>query len=172
MLLDANLLFYHVGTAFNLTAGEYVSLVGNTSSSTSAVINLGNPRDLGIGDGPEIPKLALFIGGGGITSSCASMLVNVAFQGSTDSVTWTTYVQTGANSTASFAAGPILPIDVPRRPAGIALPLYYRISVGISGGAGTAGISTGTIIGGIVLARGDVDTFGAYPAGFSFPAAG
>lgn len=168
MLFDYTLLFFHAGTVYNATAGEFVSLVGVTLSSTSAVINLGNARDLGIGPGQEIPQIAVTVGVA-LTSSCASMLINAQFQGSTDSVTWTTYVESGANSTASYGAGAsILPIAVPKRVHGAALPLYYRMNLAISGGAGTAGLSTGTLLGGIVLARDDgPGTLASYPSGFS-----
>lgn len=168
MLFDATLLFFHTGSVFNFTAGEFVSLAGTTANSASAAINLGNARDLGIGPGQEIPQLALSIGTG-ITSSCASMLINAQFQGSTDSVHWTTYAETGAQSTASFQAGAsVLPIAVPRRPSGTALPLYYQVNLAVTGTGGTPTISTGTIIGGIVLARADsAGTLDQYPAGFS-----
>lgn len=168
MLFDATLLFYHAGATYQFTSGEFVNLSGATANSTSAVINLGNARDLGIGPGQEIPQLALTIGAG-ITSSCASTLINAQFQGSTDSINWSTYAESGANTTASYAAGAsVLPIAVPRRPSGAALPLYYRVNLAITGGAGTAALSTGTIIGGIVLARADsAGTLDQYPAGFS-----
>lgn len=171
MLFDATLLFYHTGSVFNFTAGEFVNLTGALAGSTSlisSVINLGNARDLGIGPGQEIPQLALNIGTA-ITSSCASTLINAQFQGSTDSVNWTTYAESGANSTASYGAGvSVLPLAVPRRPSGQPLPLYYRVNLAITGGAGTAGLSTGSIIGGIVLARADsAGTLDQYPAGFT-----
>ena len=168
MLFDSTLLFFHVGTAFNMSASEGLSLVGATATSTSTVINLGNPRDLGIGDGAENPEVAVFVGTA-ITSSCASMLINAQFEGSTDSSTWTVYAESGAASTASYAAGyRVFPLKVPRRPSGAALPLYYRMNLVISGGAGTAGISTGTIIGGIVLSSANsAGTLDQYASGFS-----
>ena len=166
-LYDSTLMLFHASTTWNFTAGEFVSLVGATSSSSSTIINLGNARDLGIGSGQEIPQIALTVGVA-ITSSSASMLINAQFQGSTNSVLWTTYAETGALSTASFAAGAsILQIDVPRRPTGAGLPLYYQVNLAITGTGGTPGISTGTIIGGIVLTRGESDTLGLYPSGFS-----
>ena len=167
-LYDSTNMLFHAGTAWNFTAGEFVSLVGATSSTSGTIINLGNARDLGIGSGQEIPQIALTVGVA-ITSSSASMLINAQFQGSTNSVLWTTYAETGALSTASFTAGSaILQIDVPRRPAGAGLPLYYQVNLAITGGANVASISTGTIIGGIVLARADsADTLGQYAAGFS-----
>src|SRR6185503_19143480 len=103
MLFDSTLLFYHTGSVFNLTAGEFVSLVGVTAGSASSVINLGNARDLGIGNGAEVPNVVVSIGTA-VTSSLATMTLNIQFQGSTDSSTWTTYMETGAQTTASFAA--------------------------------------------------------------------
>lgn len=171
MLFDSTLLFFHTGTAFSFTSGEFVNLTGalaGSASLVSSVINLGNARDLGIGPGAEIPQLALNIGSA-ITSSCASTLINAQFQGSTDSTNWTTYAESGAASTASYAAGfSVLPIAVPRRPTGAGLPLYYRVNLAITGGTGLAGLSTGSIIGGIVLARADSGgTLDQYPAGFT-----
>ncbi len=168
MLFDSNLLFYHATTAYSFTAGEFVSLVGITSSSAGAVINLGNARDLGIGNGPDTPMVELTVGTA-FTSSCSSMLINAQFQGSTNSTLWTTYASSGAASTASWAAGAqILPINVPRRPTGAGLPLYYRVNVAVTGTLASESISTGTLLGGIVLARADSpDTLGQYPSGFS-----
>jgi hypothetical protein len=106
--------------------------------------------------------------GTAFTSSSSTMLINFQFQGSTDSTTWTTYAESGANTTASYAAGYYaLPIAVPRRPSGASLPLYYRMNVVVTNSVGgSPSISTGTLIGGITLARSDV-TLGQYPAGFS-----
>lgn len=168
MLFDSTLLFYHAGSGTQLTSGEYVNLATITASSASSVINLGNARDLGIGNGPDTPMVALAIGTA-ITSACQSTLINVQFQGSTNSTLWTTYAESGAASTASYAAGAQpLPINVPRRPTGVGLPLYYRVNLAVTGNALAETISTGTIVGGIVLARSDSpDTLGQYPAGFT-----
>lgn len=168
MLFDSSLLFFHAGTAFSFTAGEFVNVAATTASCASTVINLGNPRDLGIGNGPDTPMVSLTVGTA-FTSSCSSMLINAQFQGSTNSTLWTTYASTGAASTASWAAGAqILPINVPRRPTGAGLPLYYRVNLAVTGTLASESVSTGTIIGGIVLARADSpDTLGQYPSGFS-----
>ena len=122
----------------------------------------------GIGNGPDTPMVELTIGTA-VTSSCASTLINAQFQGSTNSTAWTTYAESGANSTASWGVGAqILPINVPRRPTGAALPLYYRVNLVVTGAVAGETISTGSIIGGIVLARADSpDTLGSYPAGFT-----
>lgn len=163
-LFDVNLLFYHTGNVYSFTSGEYVNLAGTTASSASSVINLGNARDLGIGPGSEIPQVVVSIGTA-ITSSSATMTLNVAFQGSTDSVNWTTYMETSAASTASFAAGSAFTFDVPRRTPGASLPLYYRLNTTV--GSSTSSISTGTILAGIVLAAAEnAGTMAQYPAGF------
>lgn len=173
MLFDSTLLFFHAGTLYNFTAGEFVNLAALTSVSTcaSTVINLGNARDLGIGQGQEMPYVAVSIGTA-VTSSCATLTINAQFQGSTNSTLWTTYAETGALTTASLGAGAaVFPLAVPRRPSGTALPLYYQMNLVVGVGANpasVASISTGTIIGGIVLARSDSGgTLDQYASGFS-----
>lgn len=164
MLLDSTLLFWHSGTTYAMTAGEYVSLVGLTQSSASTAINLGNARDLGIGPGEERPNVIVSIGTA-ITSSLATMSLAIQFQGSTDSSTWTTYMQTSASTTASFAAGNLFVFDVPARPPGVSIPQYYRLNFLMAGTNGTAGISTGTVLAGITLGPSQGTT--TYPAGFT-----
>ncbi len=168
MFFDVNNLFYHVGGVYAFTAGEYVNVSGTTASSASSVINMGVKQDMGIGDGEFIPKVAVYTSTG-ITSACSSVKINWQFQGSTDSSNWTTYVESGSNSTASYGAGVnILPIDVPKRPAGVALPQYYRLNMVLSGNANGEAMSAGTLIGGLVIQRADnADTLGQYPSGFS-----
>jgi hypothetical protein len=174
-LFDSTLLFYHTGNVYNLTAGEFVSVAGivGTSSSVSTAINLGNPRDLGIGPGAEIPQVVAIVGTA-FTSASSSQLINLQFRGSTDSVNWTVYYETTPASTASWQAGTQYVFDVPSRPTDpllasqlVALPLYYDLNLNLTGG-GAATISTGTILAGIVLAAPQsASTLGAYPAGFS-----
>lgn len=165
MIFDANLLFYHSGSTYNMTSGEFQSVSGLTASSGSLVINLGNARDLGRGSGEAVPKVAISVGTG-ITSACTGLTINAQFQGSTDSTNWTTYAESGALTTASYAAGMyVFPQDVPRTISGAALPTYYRINLSLSGQATTA-ISAGTLLGGIVIDRAENDG-GSYAAGFT-----
>ncbi len=169
MLFDSSLIFW--GSAPYASASNFQSLATLTASgTTSAVINLTNARDMGIGDGVAIPKIAVMVGTG-ITSSSGGLRLNWQFKGSTDSTNWTTYAETGANATSSFTAGSyILPIDVPRRPSGVALPQYYRMAMAVTGITNET-ITIGTILGGIVLSRDDaVDTLGQYPSGFTVAA--
>src|SRR5690348_9863210 len=99
MLFDVNNLFWHTGSVFAFTSGEFVSLASITSSGTSSQsINMGVAQDLGIGDGVAIPKVACLIGTA-VTSSSSGLRINMQFQGSTDSTNWTTYVESGALAT-------------------------------------------------------------------------
>lgn len=166
MIFDINTLFFHTGTAYAFTAGEFVSLVGTTESGLgSSVINLTNPRDLGIGD-INPPKTALLIGTG-VTTANTTATVQFRFQGSTDSTNWTTYVQSDWLTTASLSASSmVFMVDVPPVPAGVSLPTYYRIFVDLDNTAGTQTISAGTIIGGLVLQR-DNSMPPSYPSNFT-----
>lgn len=165
MNFDKGLLFF--GSSPYQSVSDYTSIVGTTSTGiTSSTIDLGVAMDMGIGDGEAIPKLALYVGTA-ITSSSASLTVNVQFQGSTNSTTWTTYAESGATTTATLTAGSkLFPIDVPHRAAGAAMPRYYRLNIDVGPSGAAASISTGSLFGGIVLQRTD-NPVGRYPAGFS-----
>lgn len=170
MLFDVNNLFYHTGSTFAFTSGEFVNLATVTATTGSSVINMGVAQDMGMGDGMGIPKVAVLIGTA-FTSSSSGLRLNAQFQGSTDSTNWTTYAETGALATSSFKAGQwVLPIDVPRRPSAVALPQYYRMNLVFSGTT-VESISSGTIIGGLVQQRSDSDdTLGQYGSGFTVAA--
>lgn len=167
MIFDVQNLFYHTGSAFAFTSGEFQSLVGTTESGLgSSVINLTNPRDLGIGDGEAIPKIAAIIGTS-VTTANTTATVRLSFQGSTDSTNWTTYVETPALTTASLTAGSfVLMVDVPPVPAGVSMPTYYRLFLDVDNTGGTQTISAGTILAGIVLQR-DNNNVGQYASGFT-----
>ncbi len=169
MIFDVNNMFF--GSAPFASASNFLSLAALTASgTTSTVINMGVAQDLGMGDGEGIPKVAIKIGTA-ITSSSSGLRLNFQFEGSTDSTNWTVYAETGAKATSAFAAGGwVLPIDVPRRPSGVALPQYYRIEMAVTGITNET-ISSGTILGGLVQQRDDsVDTLGQYPSGFTVAA--
>ena len=169
MLFDVNNLFFHAGNTFALTTGEYMSLAGITSSCSGLSINLGNARDLGIGDGEAIPNIAVVVGTG-ITCTCQSLRINAQFQGATASVgPWTIFAESGAMATSSFVANNlVLPIAVPRRPQGTSLPLFYRINLALTGNGSSESITTGTLLGGLVIQRDDAtDTIGQLSSGFT-----
>lgn len=167
MLFDVNNLFFHTGSAFAFTAGEFVSLVGMTESGqASSVIDMGVAQDLGVGDGMTVPKVAVVIGTA-ITTANTTASIQFRFQGSTDSTNWTNYEMSDWRATSALTASSIVfPISVPERPAGVALPRYYRLFVDLDNTAGTQAISSGTIMAGIVLQR-DGGPVGAYPSNFT-----
>ncbi len=170
-LMDVNLLFFHTKSVYNFTAGEFMPVVAITGSSSAGLtVDMGVQQDEGIGSGEFVPKLLLYVGSGGITSSSASFRVEAQFQGSSDSSTWDVYATTGSQSTASFQAGyRILPIDLPRRPSGKPLPRYYRVVIyGSDATGGPAGPSAGSVLGGIVIDSPDnAGTLDQYSSGFS-----
>lgn len=161
MMFDVNNLFYYTGS-FAFTAGNFVSLVGITGSGlASSVIDMTVAQDMGIGSGVSWPKVACYIGTG-ITSASTATLINLQFQGSTDSTNWTTYVETGPNLTASYVAGKVFPIDLPHRSQGSALPRYLRLNLAITGISPTSQtISAGTILAGLVMQQDAQVTYGS-----------
>ena len=175
-LFDVNLLFYHVTNTYGFTSGEFVNMAGQlaTASSASTAINLGNARDLGIGMGQETPFVVAVVGTA-FTCSSANLTINLQFQGSTNGVSYTTYTETGASSTASWPAGTQISFAVPPRITDpsqatqlVGLPLYYQLNMVFAGTANTVSVSTGTILAGISLAAPmDATTLGQYPSGFS-----
>jgi hypothetical protein len=165
MLFDAGNMFF--GSSPFASASNATTLAALTASgTTSTVINMGTKQDMGIGDGKAIPKIAVMVMTS-ITSASAGLRLNWSIDGSTDSTNWTTYSETGPLATASFIAGNyILPIDLPRRPSGIALPQYYRMRMAVTGITNET-VTAGAVMGGLVLSREDTaDTGGQYPSGF------
>lgn len=130
-----------------------------TSAVSANIIDLVNPRDMGIGDRPAL-KLAMSVGTA-FTSTGSSTLTILA-QGSTDNSTWTTYAQSPAIAKASLAANTehIWDIDWPRKALGAAMPRYLRLSYTV----GVADFTAGTLTAQLVLDR--QDDF-AYPAGIT-----
>lgn len=146
MFLD-NLLTFDTGSAITATA---------TSVNT---LDMSQARDMGIGDDKAL-KLLVDIGTAFTTSNGGTL--NVQFQGSTDSVTWSTYAESGVLAVGVLTAGSRpLQIDLPRPPAGLPTPRYYRLNYTVGTGVFTAG----TIgYAGLVLDR---DDYVGYPSGFT-----
>lgn len=163
-LFDKNLVFF--GSSPYQSVSNYQSLSGITGSGTaSGAINLTVAEDLGIGPGVAVPKIAAYIGTA-ITSSSASLAINIQFQGSTDSSNWTTYIESGPLTTASFTAGAkVAPWDVPHRAPGASLPQYYRLNLAVTGNTNES-VSSGSILAGIVIDRTD-NPVGLYSSGFT-----
>lgn len=108
-----------------------------TNAASDNIVDLLNARDLGVGDGPAVQVIASVNTAFATTNSGT---LQVQFQGSTDSSTWTTYVETPAMAAGGLTAGArIAAFDVPHRTPGAALPRYYRLNYVVGTGTFTAG---------------------------------
>lgn len=164
MILDSLLTFTASSVGDSPTTG--------TQNSTN-VLNLGltNPqaggttRDIGIGDKPALKLLVQVI-----TAFASGTSLQLALQGSTDNASFSNFWLSPAYAEATLVAGARLyDMDMPRPPAGIAVPQYLRMSY-ITVGTHTAG----ALYAGIVLDRDDQmyqstgnATLGGYPAGIT-----
>lgn len=155
MIIDGNLLL------------DSAAAITSTANSTNT-IDLANFRDLGV-DGGEfaVPKLMCLVNTTFTTTNSATLTVNV--QGSTDNSTWSTYASTPAYAAAALVAGAnIGNLDLPRPPAGVAIPRYLRLSYTV----GTGVFSVGAVTSAFVMQRQDgvQSTAGyqsGYPSGFT-----
>lgn len=165
MILDALYVFDPIGTTV-LTAPGTQASVNEISlralGQIPVLANLQGARDMGIGDNPalkvNVQVTTPFTSGGASTLS-------VSFQGAPDNGAgapgaYTTYYTSPVYALATLAVigARLLDIDVPRPPAGVGMPAYYRLLYTI----GTAVFTGGNIFSAIVLDRQDWIT---YPAG-------
>lgn len=163
--IDQNLVFSDTQaiTATTASTSNYDMSGGGTGQFLFSVNQSRFGQDLGIGDGMGIPKIL-----GVVTASFStggSPTLNIQFQGSTDSVTWTTYVETGAIAAAVMTIGQrIFAIDWPVRAIGAAMPRYVRLNYVVASGPFT----TGSLFAAIVLGRDDSTLdYSQYGSGFS-----
>lgn len=139
------------------------SLVTTTSVASTNVINLTNARDLGIGPGMAIPQIDVIAGTAFTTANGATL--NIQFQGSTDSVTWTTYEESGPLAAAVLTANTSLwKFDWPHRAVAAAMPLYVRLNYALPA---TTAFTAGTITLAAVTLALDTNPSGQYPSGFT-----
>lgn len=178
MILDA-LLQFDAANNLAQVVGTYNSTniidLGNLGLPTSSttVLGVGQARDIGIGDDPAMKLLVLVTTA--FTSGGAGTLA-VNFQGAVDTAAgnpaaYSTYYTTPTYALATLVAGArLMDMDVPRPPAGIAVPRFLRLTYVI----GTATMTAGTVEALIVLDRMDQmynstvnSTMGGYPAGIT-----
>lgn len=144
MILDALLQF---------SAAQALTSTGSTASTN--VIDLNVARDMGIGE----PDVQLYAEVGTTFASGGSATLQVQVQGSSDNSTFYTMAEGPVIAVASLVSGARpLQIDMPRPPAGVAMPRYIRLNYVI----GTAAMTAGTINAALVLQRRDVVN---YPPG-------
>lgn len=143
MIIDGLLLF---SSAQAITA---------TAASTN-VIDLLNARDLGAAD-PEL-QVACYVSTAFATTNAGTL--QVAVQGSTDNVTFTTYAQSRAYAVTELTAGAkLLPIEMPAKGSMDALPRYVRLDYIV-----TNAFTGGAVTSMLVLDRPDPQQ---YPAGIT-----
>src|SRR5438445_217254 len=155
MILDSLLMFSTPASPQAITV---------TAASTN-IIDLLNPRDLGIGDDPAL-KLAIFVTTAFTAAGAATLVVQ--FQGAPDNGSgapgaYVTYAESRAYALADLAVGKkLLPIDVPHRDPSLVVtfPRFYQLNYVVATGPMTAG----AIVAGIVIDRQDS---AQYPAGIT-----
>lgn len=164
MIFDSNLLFSN-GQSLAVTTSTPSTTVIDLTGNPTAGLNIGNASrygaDMGIGDGVAVLKVAAYVGTALTTTNSATL--QIQFQGSTDSSTWDTYIETPAFAAAKLTAGQKLgTFDWPLVGPGFSLPRYIRLNYVLPE---TTSFTTGTIFAGIVLQRDDAIQ-GQYPEGF------
>lgn len=178
MILDQFLMFDPPSAPASLAqvTGTYNSgnVIDLHMAGIPTLANLQGARDIGVGDNPALKMLVqvstAFTSGGAAT-------LQIALQGATDDGTgapasYTTWWTSPAYALATIAVqgARLYDMDMPRPPAGIAIPRFLRLNYIIGGATTTAG----KCISGIVLDRFDQPysstgnaVIGGYPAGIN-----
>lgn len=167
MILDALYQFDPNPTSVAIAAGTQVStnvISLRAAGQIPVLANLQGARDMGIGDNPALKVSVNVVVG--FTSGGAGTL-SVSFQGAPDNGsgapgTFTTYYTTPAYALATVAVvgASLMDMDVPRPPAGVGMPAYYRLLYTVA----VATMTAGSVASYLVLDRQDYIN---YPAGLT-----
>jgi len=162
MIMDSQLAF---STSQAITTASAASSNITAYDESGGNTNIGNATrfgaDLGVMEGMNKPKIVVSIPVAFTSTNSATL--NFQFQGSTDSSTWTTYIESGAIAATALTAGAAWVFDWPRKALGAAMPKYVRMYYAL----GTGQMTTGTIHANVVLnADGWVGIADQYPANF------
>ena len=176
MILDSLLQF---DSAANLAqvVGTYNSTniidLHITGGGLPVLANLQGARDIGIGDCPAL-KLFCVVTTAFTSGGAGTLTVNL--QGATDNGSgapnaFTTWWSSPAMALATLAVGAqLMGMDMPRPPAGVAIPRFLRMTYAIGGATMTAGqVSSYIVIDRIDQAYSSTinSTLGGYPAGIN-----
>lgn len=167
MILDSLLVFDPNPTSVAIAAGTQASTNVIPLAATGQIpvlANLQGARDMGIGDNPALKIVVSVVAA--FTSAGAGTL-SVAFQGAPDNGSgapgaYTTYYTSPVYALATVAVigARLMDMDVPRPPAGVGLPAYYRLLYTVA----TATMTAGSVFAALVLDRQDNIQ---YPAGLT-----
>src|SRR5674476_520845 len=152
MILDSQLCFSNA------------QALNSTTAASTNIIDLLNPRDMGVGDDPAL-KLAIYVTTAFILASSTPSLT-IQFQGSPDNGsgspgTYVTYAESRAYAAADMTLGAkLFPIDLPHRDPTLTVtfPRFYRLNYLVA----TSTFSAGALSAYIVIDRQDSSQ---YPAG-------
>jgi hypothetical protein len=174
MILDSLLQFDNAANLAQVAATyNSTNIIDLHMAGIPTLSNLQGARDIGIGDDPAL-KLLVLVTTTFTSAGAATLQVN--FQGATDNgsgapAAYSTWYSSPAFALATLVAGArLMDMDVPRPPAGIAIPRFLRLTYVI----GTATTTAGNVSSYIVLDRHDLpysstanSTLGGYPAGIT-----
>jgi hypothetical protein len=161
MIMDSQLNFSSAQAITSSAASSTISAY----DQSGGVTNIGNATrfgaDLGVFEGLDKVKIVVGISTTFTTSNGATL--NIQFQGSTDSVTWTTYIESGVLAASVLTVGSSWVFDWPRKALGAAMPKYVRLYYTVGTGAFTAGAVNGNVV---LNADGWVGIADQYPANY------
>lgn len=151
MILDSQLCFSNA------------QALNSTTAASTNIIDLLNPRDMGVGDNPAL-KLAIYVTTAFVLASSTPSLT-IQFQGAPDSSgspgSYVTYAESRAYAASDMTIGAkLFPIDLPHRDPTLTatFPRFYRLNYVIA----TSTFSAGALSAYIVIDRQDSSQ---YPAG-------
>ena len=130
MIIDGSTLF---STAQVLT----------TAARSTNILDLVNPRDIGVGDKPPL-KIVVKVDTTFQSTDAGTLTIQV--QGSTDGSTWDVYAQSPAIAKTALVAGAQFVIDMPAVAPGKSLPRYVSLNYAKTLGDWTTGAVTAFMV--------------------------
>lgn len=145
MILDALLTFDPAGTPIT------------TGGPSTNVLDMLNPRDMGIGNEPAL--YLLVVGNAGFQGAGT---LTIQLQASADNAQWDTYAQSAPITLAQLqsTSQKLWTQPLPHRAPQARLPRYYRLNYAVAGGPFTAGAVQAYM-------TTNVDAAPSYPSGFN-----
>lgn len=147
MILDNQLLFSNFQSLItdSDTGSTVIDMEGGVAENIGLMTRFG--QDLGIGNGVGAPRVVGIVGTAFVTANVATLTVK--FQGSTDSTTWDTYIETTALGASVLTANAkVFDFAWPQVPKGFSNPRYIRLLYDLPG---STSFTAGTIFAGVVL---------------------